>query len=63
MKIVDKKNYDIQMFLKIQEATVILGAAIRRKEELEKKMGLNEEEVTEKETLKSIISEIEKILQ
>lgn len=63
MKIVDKKNYDIQMFLSIQESTVILGAAMRRKEELEKKMGLNEEEITEKETLKKIISEIEKLLQ
>ena len=51
------------MFLSIQESTVILGAAMRRKEELEKKMGLNEEEITEKETLKKIISEIEKLLQ
>lgn len=63
MNIVDKKTYDIQMFLSIQEASVILGAAKRRKDELEKKMGLNEEEISEKATLKSVINGIEELLK
>lgn len=63
VNIVDKKAYDIQMFLSFQEATVILGAAKRRKDELEKKMGLNEEEISEKMTLKSVMDGIEELLK
>jgi|GEM_PF-1962374 len=63
MHIVDKKSYDIQMFLSMKEVRMVAHAIRLRSQELENKMGLNEEELEEKAMLKNLLADVEKIMR
>lgn len=63
MHIVDKRSYDIQMFLSMKEIKLMAHAIRLRSQELENKMGLNEEELEEKTILKSFLSDVERLMK
>jgi len=63
MHIVDKKSYDIQMFLSMKEIKLVAHAIRLRSQELENKMGLNEEELEEKTILKSFLGDVERLMK
>jgi len=63
MHIVDKKSYDIQMFLSMKEIKLVAHAIRLRSQELENKMGLNEEELEEKTILKSFLADVERLMK
>ncbi|AHM57836.1 hypothetical protein EAL2_808p03310 (plasmid) [Peptoclostridium acidaminophilum DSM 3953] len=63
MHIIEKKSYDIHMFLSMKEIKLMAHAIRLRSQELENKMGLNEEELEEKSILKSFLLDVEKLMK
>lgn len=63
MHIIDKRSYDIQMFLSMKEIKIMAHAIRLRSQELENKMGLNEEELEEKTILKSFLGDVERLMK
>lgn len=63
MHIIDKRSYDIQIYLSMKEIKLMAHSLKLRSQELENKMGLNEEELEEKTVLKGILTDLDKLLR
>lgn len=63
MHIIDKRSYDIQIYLSMKEIKLMAHSLRLRSQELENKMGLNEEELEEKTVLKVILTDLDKLLR